>query len=138
MIPPVLTAVIIALVLSQGTKIVRFIIVHRQRFVLADLVVTGGMPSSHSAIVTALVVSIFLTEGVSTLFVVSIVLAAITIRDALGVRRTAGEEGKFINRLINTLKLKVKPLHYSLGHTPIEVLVGVIIGLLSGLVVLVV
>jgi hypothetical protein len=134
-IPPVLTAVILALVLSQGFKIARIIFVHRQHFAFADLFVTGGMPSSHSAMVVALVVAIGLTEGISNLFVLSAVLAAIVIRDALGVRRTAGEEGKLLNRIISMAHFKVKQIHYSLGHTPAEVAVGCLIGALCGLVV---
>jgi acid phosphatase family membrane protein YuiD len=135
-LPIVLSAVFMALVLSQGLKILLLLFVHKQKFYLADLFVTGGMPSSHSAIVTALVVAVGLTEGISNLFVLCAVLAAIVIRDALGVRRTAGEEGKLLNRIISMTKLKVKPLHYSLGHTPAEVTIGVLIGIVSGCVVL--
>jgi len=137
MVSPVLVAVALALVLSQGLKMLLFAFVHRQQLALSDLIVTGGMPSAHTAIVTALVVSIGLTEGISVLFVVSGVLAAIVIRDALGVRRTAGEEGKVINKLIKLTRLKEQPVHYSLGHTPVEVIVGALIGIVAGLSVLV-
>ncbi|MEK6822411.1 MAG: divergent PAP2 family protein [Nanoarchaeota archaeon] len=134
--PPVLVAVLLAGILSQGLKIVLLIALKRQQFTLKDLVVTGGMPSSHSAVVVSLVVSVYLTEGLSNLFIICAVLAAIVIRDALGVRRTAGEEGKLLNKVLHHIHYRTKPLHYSLGHTPVEVAVGVIIGITSGLVVL--
>ena len=92
-----------------------------------DLVVTGGMPSSHSAFVVSLATIIYLEEGTSTAFAISLVLAFIVVRDAFGVRRTVGEEGMVINELIKKLKLKDKT-HFSMGHTPLQVLVGSLIG----------
>ena len=135
-LPPVLIAVILALLFSQGLKIVLLLAVHKQRFHWTDMVVTGGMPSAHTAIVVSLMTSVWFTEGLSNLFILCLVLAAIVIRDALGVRRTAGEEGKMINRIIAATKLKARPVRYSLGHTPKEVTVGAILGLLAGSVVL--
>ena len=136
-LPPVLVAVLLAGILSQGLKIVLLIALKRQQFTPKDLVVTGGMPSSHSAVVVALVVSLYLTEGLSNLFIICAVLAAIVIRDALGVRRTAGEEGKLLNKVIQHIHYRTKPVHYSLGHTPMEVAVGVLIGIVAGFIILV-
>lgn len=99
-----------------------------------DLVVAGGMPSSHSAFVVSLVTIIFLQEGVSTAFVVSLVLAMIVIRDAFGVRRSVGEEGIIINQILKKIKLKTKT-HFVMGHTPLQVLVGLLFGLVISLVV---
>lgn len=92
-----------------------------------DLVVTGGMPSSHSAFVVALTTIIYLEEGVTTTFAISLVLALIVIRDAFGVRRSVGMEGKAIQKLFRMHHLKSK-FHYSLGHSPKEVVVGSLIG----------
>ena len=92
------------------------------------MVVTGGMPSSHSSFVVALATIVYLEEGLSTAFVISLVLALIVLRDAFGVRRTVGMEGKQIEKLLKLHKLKSK-FHYSLGHTPLEVAVGALIGL---------
>lgn len=128
-------SVLAAVVVAQGLKIALLILKRRQRFFLADLVVTGGMPSSHSALVSSLALSVYLGEGFSPLFFVAIVLALIVLRDALGVRRTAGEEGKLLNEVIKRSKLRLPRVHYSLGHTPAEVSVGVIIGLASAYVV---
>ncbi len=93
-----------------------------------DLVVTGGMPSSHSAFVVSLTTSIYLEEGLTATFAISLVLAMIVLRDAFGVRRTAGEEGSVINLIIKRLKMKTET-HFAMGHTPLQVLVGALIGL---------
>ena len=63
----------------------------------------------------------------------AVVLAVVVIRDSLGVRRTAGEEGKTINRIIRLAHVRTPPVHYSLGHTPTEVAVGMVIGALAAL-----
>jgi acid phosphatase family membrane protein YuiD len=139
MIPnAVFWAVAFAGATAQLAKIALILIRHRQTLHVADLFVTGGMPSSHSALVVALVVSIFMTEGVSTVFVLAAVLAAITIRDAMGVRRTAGEEGRIIHEILKRLRLKIPEYHYALGHKPEEVLVGCVIGAVTAFIVVLV
>lgn len=97
-----------------------------------DLVVTGGMPSSHSAFVISLASSVYLEEGLTTTFAISLVLAMIVLRDAFGVRRTAGEEGSVINLIIKRLKMKTET-HFAMGHTPLQVLVGALIGFVVSL-----
>ncbi len=94
---------------------------------------TGGMPSSHSALVTALAVSIAFNEGInSTLFALALFFAIVVIRDALGVRLSTGRQAQALNRLGRSLETQkdvdfapVKEVH---GHTPPEVLVGVLLG----------
>src|SRR3989344_1272573 len=119
-----------------GAQLLKLLILFFRHKTLSwhDLVVTGGMPSSHSAFVVSLASIIFLEEGVSTVFVVSLVLALIVLRDAFGVRRTVGMEGKQIEKLLKLHKLKSK-FHYSMGHTPLEVLVGAALGFLISLAV---
>jgi len=96
---------------------------------------TGGMPSSHSAIAVALAVSIGLYEGFdTTLFAVSAVLALVVMHDAQGIRRAAGMQAQAINFLFSKLedqgiKLDQK-LKELLGHRPIEVMAGAILGLI--------
>ena len=135
MINKTFMAVLIAGLVSQGLKILILIIKHKQKFYWKDLIVTGGMPSAHSALVSSLALIFFLEEGFSSTFVIAFVLAGVVIVDAFGVRRSVGEEGKLINKIIKASKLKLGKLHYSLGHTPLEVTVGVIIGLVSSLMV---
>ena len=99
-----------------------------------DLVVTGGMPSSHSAFVIALATIIYLEEGTTSVFALSLVLALIVLRDAFGVRRSVGMEGKALQKLFRMHHLKSR-FHYSLGHSPMEVAVGALIGFVIALVV---
>ncbi len=92
-----------------------------------DIFVTGGMPSSHSAFVVSLATIIYLVEGTTTAFAISLVYAMIVLRDAYGVRRTVGEEGIVIHQMMKKLKMK-KQTHFAMGHTPKQVLVGSLIG----------
>ena len=126
-------AVLLAGFGAQLLKLIIFFFRHKS-LSWHDLVVTGGMPSSHSAFVVSLSTIIYLMEGVSTAFVISLVLALIVLRDAFGVRRTVGMEGKQIEKLLKLHKLKSK-FHYSMGHTPLEVAVGATIGFVISLVV---
>jgi len=118
---------------AQLLKLIIFFFRHKS-LSWHDLVVTGGMPSSHSAFVVSLATIIYLEEGLSTAFVISLVLALIVLRDAFGVRRTVGMEGKQIEKLLKLHKLKSK-FHYSMGHTPLEVTIGALLGVLSAVLV---
>ena len=86
---------------------------------------SGGMPSSHAAIVAAFASLVYLEQGMSALFLTAGLLATITIYDAIVFRRQLGIQARAINQLA---KGKVK-LQASLGHEPAEVLAGVIIGI---------
>ena len=122
--------VILAVLLAGfGAQLIKLIVLWFRHKSLSwhDLVVTGGMPSSHSAFVVALATIIYLEEGSSTAFAISLVLAFIVIRDAFGVRRTVGEEGMAVNQILHKLKIP-KKTHFSMGHTPAQVLVGSFIG----------
>ena len=94
---------------------------------------TGGMPSSHSAVVAALATSAGFVEGPSsTLFFVTLFYAVLTFRDALGVRRSAGAQAKVLNQLLRDLSarftLRAKPVKEIHGHTMSEVFVGALLG----------
>ncbi len=127
---PIFQAIIISGVVSQGIKIVLFKL-NKEKTTWRDIFVTGSMPSSHSALVSALSLSILLSEGFTSSFFISFVLASIVIRDSLGVRRSVGEEGRIINEIIKKSKIHVKKVTYSLGHKPSEVFAGIFIGLFS-------
>ena len=96
---------------------------------------SGGMPSSHTATVIALTLSVGIREGfVSSMFSICAVFSMVVIYDALGVRRETGRQGEVINRILREFLLDGKPLSEEnmktlVGHTPLEVLGGVIIGL---------
>jgi acid phosphatase family membrane protein YuiD len=94
---------------------------------------TGGMPSSHAALVTSLTVSAAYREGInSDLFIITLFFALIIMRDATGVRRSSGLQARALNSLGHQLGEKegfeyhpVKEVH---GHTPMEVVVGAFLG----------
>ena len=97
---------------------------------------SGGMPSSHSATVSSLAVAVAKTNGLrSTSFAIAFMLAFIVMYDASGVRRAAGEQARILNQLVNNLSehrpvyLK-KNLKELIGHTPLEVVVGALLGVL--------
>ncbi len=118
---------------AQLIKIIIFWFQHK-KLTPHDLIVTGGMPSSHSAFVVSLATIIYLIEGTSTAFAISLVITFIVIRDAFGVRRSIGEEGHVLTQILKKLKIKTK-LHYALGHTPLQVLVGSLLGFATALLV---
>jgi len=100
----------------------------------ALFVSTGGMPSSHSALAVAATVSIGLYEGFGTpIFAISAVIALVVMHDAAGIRRAAGKQAEAINFLFSKLEdqgIKLdKKLKELLGHRPIEVIAGAILGL---------
>lgn len=118
--------------------------------VIWDLVVThkfdfkrilgaGGMPSSHSAVVTSLATMIGKTQGTtSPIFALSVIFAFIVMYDAAGIRRAAGKQAKLLNKLIETPGLTniqvQEKLVEVLGHTPTQVLVGALVGIIVGLI----
>lgn len=118
--------------------------------VIWDLVVThkfnfkrilgaGGMPSSHSAVVTALSTMVAKAYGIeSPIFAISAVFACIVMYDAAGVRRAAGKQAKLLNKIIETPGLTnvqvSERLVEVLGHTPTQVIVGAAIGIVVGII----
>jgi acid phosphatase family membrane protein YuiD len=95
---------------------------------------TGGMPSSHSAMVASMAASAAFREGIDTnLFVITLMLALIIIRDSLGVRRSSGIQARVLNGLgrhvSEKLKIEYHPVKEVNGHSPLEVAVGVLLGI---------
>jgi len=95
---------------------------------------TGGMPSSHAALVAALTTSVGFAEGAgSNLFVATAVIALIVIRDSLGVRRSSGIQSRVLNMLGRQMAEKFKteyhPVKEIQGHRPLEVAVGILLGI---------
>ncbi|KAK4363903.1 hypothetical protein RND71_015261 [Anisodus tanguticus] len=95
---------------------------------------SGGMPSSHSATVTALIMAICLQEGAGgSAFAIAVVLACVVMYDATGVRLHAGRQAELLNQIVCELPpehpvANVRPLRDSLGHTPLQVLAGALLG----------
>jgi acid phosphatase family membrane protein YuiD len=126
---------ILAATLVQVMKFLADYLRHR-RLNFHVLVSTGGMPSSHSAGVCALTASVGLLEGfTSVLFSVSLYFSLIVMYDATGLRRSAGLQASVLNRIVDEhfahhRKEGEKRLIELLGHTPLEVLVGAVLGVL--------
>ena len=96
----------------------------------------GGMPSSHTALITGVAHAIGLFQGfASPLFALAATIAIIVIYDATGIRRQAGKHAELINAMINDLAsghpLKGEQLREVLGHTPLEALAGFLLGLVT-------
>nr|KYP52968.1 hypothetical protein KK1_025175 [Cajanus cajan] len=109
------------------------------RWDLKQLVGSGGMPSSHSATVTALAGAIGLQEGFGgPIFAIALVFACIVMYDATGVRLQAGRQAEVLNQIVYELPAEhplaeSRPLRELLGHTPPQVIVGGILGLLTAI-----
>ena len=95
---------------------------------------TGGMPSSHAAVVTSMTAAIAFYEGVgSNLFAVSLLIALVVMRDAMGVRRAVGLQARAFNLLTKLsaekMGIEVNPVKEIQGHAPLEVIVGALLGI---------
>ncbi len=104
-------------------------------FDLRVLTRAGGMPSSHSAMVTSLATSIGYRQGTqSDLFALAVVLALIVMYDAAGVRQSAGKQARVLNQILRELfsgqPVSEQELKELIGHTPFEVFVGALVGIL--------
>lgn len=110
-----------------------------KKFNFKRIMGAGGMPSSHSAVVTGLATLIGKNEGVNTpVFAISVIVAFVVMYDACGVRRAAGKQAALLNKLVETPGLTgvqvSEKLVEVLGHTPTQVFVGALIGLVVGLI----
>ncbi len=126
-------AILTAWGLAQTLKLpIEFIQTRKWNWAL--LLRAGGMPSSHSALVTATAHSVGLTSGFdSPVFALALALAMVVIYDATGIRRQAGRHAEIINAMVQGLveghPLRQAQLREVLGHSPIEAAVGVMLGL---------
>jgi len=93
----------------------------------------GGMPSSHTAIISSITVGIAIREGIdSPLFALAVGIAGVVMYDAAGVRRAAGHQAAVLNQIVDELfqghPISEERLRELLGHTPLQVLAGAILG----------
>ncbi len=135
-ISPYLITILLAWVLAHIVKFVISYIKKERRTFRAYLFISGGMPSAHSAAVTAMVTIIGLKDGIdSGLFGLAILFSMIVMYDAMKVRRSSGEQGAVILKLIKESNMKIKLPRVARGHTPTEVALGALLGMIIGLVV---
>lgn len=131
-----LIAIIAGWVVAQGLKYVIAVVQTGTLSQLRKFYLSGNMPSAHSASVVALLVLVGAKDGVdSGLFALSALFASIVMYDAVMVRRSAGEQGLAIQQLIKEQKSSVALPRAAKGHSPIEVIVGALLGVVIGLVV---
>ncbi len=131
----VLIAALIAWGIAQALKVpVEYAQTRKWNWAL--LAQPGGMPSSHSALIVATTHAIGLSAGFgSALFALAFAISMIVIYDATGIRRQAGKHAELINAMINDMAsghpLKEEQLREVLGHTPLEALGGILLGLVA-------
>ena len=135
----VLISSILAWAAAQIIKAVLFAIMNR-RFDITRLFGDGGMPSCHSATVTSMAVSSAIVCGfASPLFALSAIVAIIVMHDAMGVRLETGKQAKLLNELMEKLTdsgfSSEEKLKEFVGHTPLQVLCGGLVGLAIALLV---
>jgi len=114
-------------------------LVETRKFNFKRILGAGGMPSSHTGVVTSLAAMIGKSQGfTSPIFALSVIFAFVVMYDAAGIRRAAGKQAKLLNKLIETPGLTnievQEKLVEVLGHTPTQVLVGAIVGIVVGLI----
>ena len=132
-----LVAASLAWFLAQISKL--FIVLLRERKLqLGYLTSAGGMPSSHSAVVVALATRIGMDNGVSSpLFAISFIFAGVVLYDAAGIRRAVSVQARILNRMLEEVidlrRFNEKRLLELLGHTPFEVFIGSLLGMLVAL-----
>ena len=135
-VSPYILVMIASWVVAQGAKYLLIAIKHRTLNGFRQLYLSGNMPSAHSATVVSVATLIGLREGPgSAIFGLALTLAGIVMYDAVMVRRSVGEQGLAIQELIRIAKNGVVIPRAAKGHTPLEVLVGAMLGVVVGLVV---
>lgn len=130
---------LVAWIVAQAIKMV-IALRRTRRLDVRYLVSTGGMPSAHSALVCALATSVVLTEGFDrAVTVAAVVLAAVTMFDAAVVRRATGQQARILNQMIDEYfekhRFPEKRLKELLGHTRLEVFVGMLVGIVCAAIV---
>ena len=136
----ILIAALVAWAIAQTAKAILYTIVNRE-FEFERLVGSGGMPSSHAATVCAMTTAVAMQFGLASFeFAISFVLSSVVLHDARGVRQETGKQAVTItainDRLIKEGKIIELPeweLKELIGHTPLQVLIGSIVGVGVGL-----
>ena len=133
----VLVCSVLAYAIAQILKV--FTTLYKEKeFKIAQVLSSGGMPSSHSSTVCALAFSIARVQGVgSPLFALCVVIAGVVMYDATGVRQEAGKHAKMLNQIIKDLFSGNSDYTHSfkelIGHTPLQVVMGALLGIVIGL-----
>lgn len=133
-----LIVILVAWIVAQGLKYILVALKNRNFDHIRQLYLSGNMPSAHSASTVALATMVGLRDGVeSAIFAVAALFAAIVMYDAIMVRRSVGEQGLALQELVRAAakNKRVAIPRAAKGHTPLEVLVGAMLGVIIGAVV---
>ena len=129
--------IIAALISWLVAQMIKFALsLHQDGLSWGDLFSSGGMPSAHASFVSSVAITVGLNEGfTSSTFGVALVLLGVVVYDAVGVRRATGENTKVLGDILKHMKIRRREtaLHLALGHTPYQVAMGVLVGILCGL-----
>lgn len=130
---------VLAWFIAQLLKVI-FVLIIEKRIDFSRFVGSGGMPSSHTAFVASLAVSVASVKGFDSVeFAISFAVAMVVMYDASGVRRAAGQQARILNKLVyewrrHDLTFVEEQLKELLGHTPFEVLIGALLGIAIALI----
>lgn len=110
--------------------------IEKKKFTLRRLLGSGGMPSSHSAVMVSITVMLGKNIGFkSPIFALACFMSLVVMQDAIGVRRQVGEQAKYLNEILMDEKTSPEEKFQEMvGHTPFQVLIGLIVGLIAGLI----
>ncbi len=131
----ILMVAIAACLIAQVLKLIIDLIQNGKTSVKV-LTTTGGMPSAHSALVTSLATGVGLNLGwKSAEFAIATIVAVVVMYDAAGVRQAAGKQARILNQMVDELfsedhKFNEEKLKELLGHTPVQVIAGSVLGIL--------
>ena len=126
-------------IIIQTFKVITDLVINR-RLNVKRIIGAGGMPSSHSAVVCSLAMCIGKEYGFNSgIFAIALIMAFVVMYDAAGIRRAAGKQARILNHILDTPGLSQvevqERLIEALGHTPIQVFVGALLGAIAGLVI---
>ncbi|MBD3310253.1 divergent PAP2 family protein [Candidatus Woesearchaeota archaeon] len=122
-----------AWLLAQLFKVVSTSI-REKRFAISRIFALGGMPSSHTATITALLLATYLDQQITPLTIAIFIIALIVIRDSFGVRQEVGKHAKVLNKLA-ARRTEFEKLEELIGHTLPEVVVGGLLGILVPMII---
>ena len=133
---PYLIAIVVSWFVAQGAKYVAVVLKTGNLRHVRQLYLSGNMPSAHSATVTSVATVVAMRDGMdSAVFGLAVLIAGVVMYDAMMVRRSVGEQGSSIQEIIKKGRFNVRLPRAAKGHTPLEVLVGAIVGIIVGSVV---
>ena len=110
--------------------------IEKKKITLRRLLGSGGMPSSHSAVMVSITVMLGKNIGFkSPIFALACFMTLVVMQDAIGVRRQVGKQAKYLNEILMDEKTSPEEKFQEMvGHTPFQVLIGLIVGLIAGLI----